>query len=270
MARRVIPRLLLLVIAAAMALGCAARVGPPASPPSEPVLFAVVSWNMHVGRGDLARLVDDLTSGRLAGLPVRDYVLLLQEAVEDGPHDVHHFADAHDLMAAFAPVRTHRDRTTGNAIVATRPLDDARPIVLPVERQPRGAIAADLTVAGERLFVVSAHLENRLPLWRGGFFAERARGRQADALLDALPADGPGVIGADLNTMLGPGEPAWRAVAARFPDTPDGMLKPTFRGRLTLDHLFFDLPEGWRAHRTVATDRYGSDHHPVVGLVWGS
>jgi hypothetical protein len=48
------------------------------------------------------------------------------------------------------------------------------------------------------------------------------------------------------------------------------MLGPTFRGRLTLDHPFFDLPEGWRAHRTVAADRYGSDHYPVVGLIWGS
>jgi hypothetical protein len=43
---------------------------------------------------------------------------------------------------------------------------------------------------------------------------------------------------------------------------------PTFRDRLVLDHLFFDLPDGWRAERRVVADRYRSDHHPVLGLLY--
>ena len=66
--------------------------------------------------------------------------------------------------------------------------------------------------------------------------------------------------------MLGPDEPAWRALIARFPDTPDEP-EPTFRDRLVLDHLFFDLPDGWKVIRQVVRDRYGSDHHPVVASV---
>ncbi len=53
------------------------------------------------------------------------------------------------------------------------------------------------------------------------------------------------MVGGDFNTMLGPDEPAWGALLARFPDTPD-KPEPTFRDRLVLDHLFFDVPDGWR------------------------
>src|SRR5262249_27927213 len=41
----------------------------------------VVTWNTHVGAGDLAALVDALRSGGLTGTPAADFVLLLQEAV---------------------------------------------------------------------------------------------------------------------------------------------------------------------------------------------
>jgi endonuclease/exonuclease/phosphatase family metal-dependent hydrolase len=115
--------------------------------------------------------------------------------------------------------------------------------------------------------VVSTHFENRLSWLRGGIFGDRARGRQAEALLRALP-DGPGILGGDINTLLGPAEPAWRLLAMRFPDTPTHDADPTFRERLTLDHVFFDLPDGWTSSRRVIEDRYRSDHHPVLGMVF--
>ena len=41
-----------------------------------------VSWNVHVGSGDIRAFVKDLTSGdHTEGRPVRHYVLMLQEAV---------------------------------------------------------------------------------------------------------------------------------------------------------------------------------------------
>jgi len=85
------------------------------------------------------------------------------------------------------------------------------------------------------------------------------------ALIAALPP-GPGIVGRDMNTILGPHDPAWRTLLARYPDTP-ARPGPTFRERLVLDHLFFDLPDGWRATRTVLTDRYWSDHRPVLGVI---
>ena len=72
-----------------------------------------------------------------------------------------------------------------------------------------------------------------------------------------------------MNTMLGAAEPAWRVFSERFPDTPADRPRPTFRDRLVLDHLFFDLPDGWAVTRRVVAERYGSDHHPVIGIVTG-
>jgi len=38
-------------------------------------------------------------------------------------------------------------------------------------------------------------------------------------------------------------------------------------GPIVLDHLFFDLPDGWSVTRRVLKDAYGSDHHPVVAVI---
>ena len=170
------------------------------------------------------------------------------------------------LAVFYVPVRISPERTSGNAILSTLPLSNTRTITLPQERQPRSAAAATLDIDGRPLFVVSAHLENRLGFMRG-LFGDYARRRQAEALLQALPSQGDGILGGDMNTMLGPEEPALRVFLQRFPDTPAERPQPTFRERLALDHVFFDLPDGWRASRRVIDERYGSDHHPVVGIV---
>ena len=203
----------------------------------------------------MKRLIADLETGVLTGAPSRDYVLLLQEFPS---RDEGRVASRTNALTLFAsPVRG----ATGNAIISTIPLEDPRTIDLPRERQPRAAVIATVRVGGQELFLVSTHLENRLG-WLRGLFGDRARGRQAEALLRGLPR-GHGIVGGDFNTMLGPDEPAWRALLQRFPDTPD-RPDPTFRDRLVLDHLFFDLPDGWTVNRRVIADQYGSDHHPVI------
>ena len=237
----------------------------PATSADAPPLLAVLTWNLHAGEGDLPRLLDDLASGQLTGAPVHDYVLLLQEAIENGKHDVRAIADARMLSSTFSPVRLTGRGLSGNAIVSTLSLGDVRVVDLPRERQPRAALTATLDLAGQPFFIIDTHLENRLG-WMRGLFGDRARGRQADALLAAIPSPGYGILGGDMNTMLGTGESALRAFLTRFPDTPP-RPEPTFRNRLVLDHLFFDLPDGWTATRRVLPERYGSDHHPVLGLI---
>lgn len=252
--------------AIALVLAGCLRPTPAPLPPTAPVLFAVVTWNLHEGKGDLPRLVDDLTSGRLAGAPARDYILLLQEAIENGEHDVLRFAASRGASAFYSPVRRLDARVTGNGIVSTRPLIAARAIDLPRQRQPRGAIVTTIDIDGRRVFVADAHLENRVAWWRGGLLSDTARGRQVDALLQAVPPTGPAIVGGDFNTWLGPNEPAWQKLARRFPGTREPN-RPTFHDRLTLDHLYFDAPDTWDVRQFVAPDSYGSDHHPVVALV---
>jgi endonuclease/exonuclease/phosphatase family metal-dependent hydrolase len=99
-------------------------------------------------------------------------------------------------------------------------------------------------------------------------FSDTARQQQAEGLLRALPADASGILGGDFNTWLGPNEPAWRALARRFTDTPAWPRLSTFRDRLALDHVFLDLPDGWRASTRVVSEEYGSDHHPVIAVVF--
>jgi endonuclease/exonuclease/phosphatase family metal-dependent hydrolase len=259
----------LIGLLAICAAGCATtRIDGPAEP-GTPADLAVITWNMNAGRGDLSRLASDLASGRLTGTPPLNYVLLLQEATSGVGVDVETLAQQRNLHAFVVPVYEVDGRIRGDAIVGTSPLHDTRGISLPQERQPRMAAFGTISIGGQSLFVVSTHFENRLSWLRGGIFSDTARGRQAEALLRALP-DGAGILGGDLNTLLGPSEPAWRLLAMRFTDTPKEQRDPTFRERLVLDHVFFDLPEGWTARTRVVKDRYGSDHHPVLGMVFRS
>jgi endonuclease/exonuclease/phosphatase family metal-dependent hydrolase len=247
--------------------GCVAR--PPAlavRAAGQHVVMAVVTWNVNAGRGDLRRLLADLREGRLTGSPVSEFVIFLQENIEGGAHDGVAVAREHALSSYFVAVRESDRGISGNAILATRPLLDPHTIDLPRERRVRKAAVATLEIGGSRLFAVCAHLENRLSWLRGALFSDTARGRQAESLVRALP-DGPGLLGGDLNTWLGPDEPALHLLLERFDDTPADRLEPTFHDSLVLDRLFFDLPPRWHASHEVVDERYGSDHHPVVGVI---
>jgi endonuclease/exonuclease/phosphatase family metal-dependent hydrolase len=255
------------VVLSLLVTACATRTQVAPAPLPEPPALAVVTWNVHAGVGNLPRLVDDLTHGRITGTPIRNYVILLQETIAGNQYDVVNFARQRQLFAYFAPVRESDHGTSGNAIVATEQPLEARTIDLPRIRRMRKAIVATFEIEGRPMFIANAHLENRLSWLVGGLFADKARGRQTQALLDVLPP-GPGMVGGDLNTILGPDERTLRLLNERFSDTPAARREPTFHDRLVLDHLFFDLPDGWVATRQVITDRYESDHHPVLGLVF--
>ncbi|MGE0444118.1 MAG: endonuclease/exonuclease/phosphatase family protein [Vicinamibacterales bacterium] len=246
-----------LVLVAALAAACARTPAPHLTP--APPALAVISWNLDEGDGNIEALLADLAAGRIVRPVPGAWVLLLQELTRLPGGLAYSFV---------APVRQLEDgESLGTAIVSSLPLENAHAIRLPQARQPRAAAAATIRVAGTPFLIVSVHLENRGSWWQAGLLSEAGRERQARALLDELPADGPGVLGGDLNTWLGPTEPAWRLLVGRFPDLPPTRRDVTFRDRLVLDHVLFDLPAGWAAERRVLDDRYGSDHHPVLGVM---
>lgn len=263
----------------------------------------IVSWNVHVGAADIDRFVADLRAGRFsAGRPPSGFVLLLQEAVRSSGvpmampvgasaagaiasdaaiehNDVERLADRLGLSVLYAPSmrdgRTargvHHAADRGNAILSTLPLSDAVAIELPGERQRRVAITArvPIDVSGRRsdVSVGVAHLDtlgSPHSLWLFG--AAGARARQATALANALP-NGSAILGADLNSWMGPGEPAVRTLVDLFPSTPRLAHEPTIGGGLVLDYLLFRLPPDWRADATRASERYGSDHYPILGSI---
>jgi endonuclease/exonuclease/phosphatase family metal-dependent hydrolase len=278
----------------------------PSGPRASADSVLVVTWNTRVGGGDIGRFVSQLRRGRLtAGEPVQHFVLLIQEAHRGGAavpglvsagargaaritaspptggrQDIVATAEQLDLNLIYVPSMRNgagvpaEDR--GNAILSTLPLTDATAIELPFEAQRRVAAAANVEVvdaSGRQwsLRVASAHLDNRSRLGRGLATFGPARARQAEALVDALAADTFAVLGGDLNTwFLDVAETAPRILRRAFADTPPGDGLPTHSAgplRRRLDDLFFRGAGSVMSPPVRIEERYGSDHHPLVGWV---
>jgi endonuclease/exonuclease/phosphatase family metal-dependent hydrolase len=280
------------------AVGPPVRIAPLRGPEVFTGPFAVVSWNTHVGAGDLEQLVADLRSGRLtAGRPIAQFVLLLQEVYRAGPdvavpqgraawaaaeqpprrsgarEDVVHAATRLGLGAVYVPsmrngAPRHTDEDRGNAIVSTAALADPVAIELPLERQRRVSIQAAIRVHSTPgdvpVTLVDAHFTNMVMhhVW---LFSVAGRTRQALALAGVLPP-GPMVIGGDFNAWFGFHDAAYREMARLAAPAPGQDRRATF-GPMRLDHLLFRLPDGWRATVRRGEQRYGSDHYPLVAFV---
>lgn len=267
--------------------------------------LVVVTWNTHVGGGDIAAFVTDLRAGKwTGGRPVMHFVLLLQEVHRAGPAvptglpagargaariahegagpDVVEIADRLGLALWYVPSMRNghaadepgEDR--GNAILATLPLSDVAGIELPLEAQRRVATTATVRAtdgAGRAwaLRVTSLHLDNRSRLARGLATFGSARTRQARAVVTALAAEREAVVGGDLNTWSFDAlEDAPHVMRRAFPDAPP-QTKPTFVAAgvvpRRLDHLYFRTDEGGMSAPFRVDARYGSDHHPVLAWV---
>ena len=288
------------------AVGPPVVLSPPEAPPGATDSLAVVVWNAHVGSGSLDRLLDDLSSGALTGSPVDDFVVLLQEVHRAGPDvpvvtssargapaivkcepgversDVREIAERHGLGLFYAPSMRNGEtlhcapEDRGNAILSTRPLTDLVAVELPLERQRRVAVGGTIegvTTSGTpwSLDLFSLHLSNRSKKSR--FFSSFGAGRhrQAEFLARALPDREPAVLGGDLNTWYREAsESAVRLLHERFPSLsalPAGGTCQAGPLSRQVDYLFFRLPGEWSARYEKHDDRYGSDHHPLVGWV---
>ncbi len=233
-----------------LAAWCAA-VGPavvaPAAPGAPAVLdsLAVLSWNVHVGGGDVLGFVGDLRRGEFtAGRPVDDFIILLQEAHHAGPMipdevsdkivprrivDAPPTGERIDIVEASRILGLHlfyvpsmRNGPTGstpvpedrgNAILSTIPLRNLKAMELPFEFYRRVNVAATVsgvTTNGEpwELHACSVHLATRTGFPRYFVSLGTGRLRQAKATVAALP-DSNVVLGGDFNTWaLGSVEPA--------------------------------------------------------------
>jgi endonuclease/exonuclease/phosphatase family metal-dependent hydrolase len=283
------------------------RMPPARDPPSSLEDVAIVGWNVHVGGGDIVRLVEQLKSGALTGQRVPHYVLLLEEAYRAGgglrelPHDVRvprriapHtpgrvrediLSVANRLDAALYYVPSMRNgeeapfEDRGNAILSTLPLEDLLAIELPFTRQRRIAIGAMIRGgaggAAWRLRVVALHLDALAGASRLWIFASGWRATQAKAALTALDAREPSVLGGDLNTwFLGSWERAYRRIERAYPETRATIVprESTKSGRL--DYIFLRLPAAlqsrtWRPEDPcgIGQPKCGSDHRPIVTIL---
>jgi endonuclease/exonuclease/phosphatase family metal-dependent hydrolase len=282
------------------------RMPPARNPPSSPEDVAIVGWNVHVGGGDIVRLVEQLKSGALTGHPVSHYVLLLQEAHRAGggmrelPRDVRApgriaprtsgrtrediLSVANRLDAALYYVPSMRNgaeppfEDRGNAILSTLPLEDLLAIELPFTRQRRIAIGAMIRggagAAAWRLRVVALHLDALAGASRLWIFASGWRATQAKTALAALDQREPSVLGGDLNTwFLGSWERAYKRIEDAYPETRTTIVPEASTKSGRLDYIFLRLPPGlesrtWRPNDPCGTGqpKCGSDHRPIVSI----
>lgn len=266
--------------------------------------LAVMSWNVWMGRGRLLELVERLRDGTL-GIPADvTPVLLIQEAFRQDhtiPARSNGFA-ARELVTRLRPrqdvvdvartlrwnlryapsMRNGAERSDrGNAILTPLPLGGVQAIELPFALQRRVAVGATARVAGHTVRLLSAHLDPRGPVgykWLGA----AARGHQMEHLLAGLE-DPTVVLGADLNLGRGRAERAWRLLvehgfAHGVPPVPPAW-RHTYHSlpRLVIDYLLVRNRAGAIRSSVVRRvdedpgDRgpnvFGSDHHPLLGLV---
>lgn len=283
-----------------------AGVGPPFVEPRQssddaaPDVPVIVSWNMHVGAGDVEKLVADLRSGTLTGRPVRSFVLLLQEAYRSGADVPSARGDGYSWASAQRPPRTGGERediavttrrlklaafyvpsmrngepgvTTedrGNAILSSLPLSDLTAIELPLEHQRRVALGVTVTVTppgggAMPLRLVCTHFTNMV-MHHLFVLSESGRFRQARALTKVLPAEGPLIVGGDFNAWFGYRDAAFKEIARVVPPAAADDRRATF-GPMRLDHVLARLPPGWRMSVKRAGHKYGSDHYPLIAVL---
>lgn len=266
--------------------------------------FVTISWNAHLSEGQLPALIEELRSGAFTnGRPVTHFALLVQELYRRGDSvppfdrrdrsafaitprdpnsaDVEDYAASLGLSFLYVPsmrngAELREDR--GNAIISTEPLHDPIAIELPLARQRRVAVGAGVdvrTAAGvvQRLELINAHLEP-LSAPRTLWLFKNPRGRQVRGILDWL--EGPRyqrdtvagvVLGGDFNTVMGGDrEDGYRHARAWSTSLRSEDRRRThMMGRL--DYLFFRLDDGWSASTQRLDRKFGSDHHPVLGIM---
>ncbi len=252
----------------------------------------LVSWNTAVGDADIVGFVRSVRQNN------EPLVLLLQEVYRGGPavpsdldarsayagrlgdsertelREIEDVGRALGLGVYYVPSMRNggmkSDEDRGNAILSSLPLTSLQAIELPFERQRRVAIAATIegrTTTGEPWHVrlVSAHLDNMAGAKRVWIGSEYGRARQARGLTALLDGSEPTVLAGDFNTWFGFADQAYVETARSFPQTQVSDRRPTFRGLLRLDHVFYRLAPGWRLDVHRGASRFGSDHYPLVG-----
>jgi endonuclease/exonuclease/phosphatase family metal-dependent hydrolase len=267
----------------------------------------VLTWNAHLAEGRLPELIDGLRQGALTdGQPVHHFVLLVQELYRRGPEvpaftagmraafgikardprapDARDYARTLGLSMLYVPsMRNGADmlEDRGNAILSTEPLVDALALELPFERQRRVAVGGSITVstaAGPmRLNVLNTHLE---PLSAPSLLwvFRNPRRRQVAALLDLLRSprfDNDAavvgtVLGGDFNTIQGGAEEDAYVYAREWSVSLAEEDSRTTHQMGRLDYLFFQLDPDWLARTARVDEKFGSDHHPVVGRFFGN
>ncbi len=220
----------------------------------------VAAYNVRMGYGMSGRF-EARGVARLLSTQRADVILLSEVdrgwLLNGGQDQLRILARMLGMHAAFGPAA---DPVWGDAILSRAPLSRVHNEPFPSYGAVTGAqaLVATTTVRGQRLTVISTHLQPD----SGGTDDTVRQARRLAALMTAQ--NGAVVAGGDLNTA--PGSEAWRALVATGYADALAPARPLFTSRADdpveeIDHLFVRglTPSAPRAIRTQL-----SDHLPVL------
>jgi endonuclease/exonuclease/phosphatase family metal-dependent hydrolase len=256
----------------------------------------VVNWNVHVGHGDVAGLLEKISSlERANGFGKPEFVLLLEESFRHGTDipasagievpsriappdpnlDIQDVARKLGWWLYYAPsmrngggVGLHAE-DRGNAILSSLPLGGLETVELPFAVQRRVALIATIIDAQKqpRLRVAVTHFDTRAPLLHGWIFggpaARNNQARQFVSVLRKFQDDSlPLVVGGDLNTYLG--SKSVIETMSGIGAHADCGNEPTHTWGVKLDHIFANVPADWPGRCVRGDSTFGSDHYPLI------
>lgn len=229
--------------------------------PAGALSLSLASYNIHRCFGTDGRYAPERTAqviealdSDIVGLQEVDMRLLV-----DGRAQLDYFAECLEMYPVPGPNIKGRRGKFGNAMLSRWPVSGVRRIDLTIRHfEPRGAIIANLTVAGQPMRVAVTHL--------GLNAAERRH--QVAGLLAALHEDAnndvPTIVMGDFNEWK-PVRGCLRNIDRRFGDS---LMPRTFPSRLPLlplDRIWVWPTDGLKRLAVYATplSRITSDHLPL-------
>ncbi|HDR9004252.1 TPA: endonuclease/exonuclease/phosphatase family protein [Burkholderia vietnamiensis] len=218
----------------------------------------IATYNIHGGYGAWpARAVERIVA------VIRELdadVIALQEVPLGGtraPDVLAHLRDATGMHAVAGPTIETPERRYGNAVLSRCPIRAARTLDLSFhQREPRGALDADIDCSAGPIRVVATHL---------GLSANE-RSAQVQRLLAAFDTGAmPVILMGDINEWFVRGR-ALQALTTRFRRAPAPRTFPTAWPVFSLDRIWIhpgELLVDVAVHRSMLA-RHASDHYPLV------
>jgi endonuclease/exonuclease/phosphatase family metal-dependent hydrolase len=226
-----------------------------------PATIRVATYNVHAcigtdGRHDPARVARVITELDADVVALQEFTYPASVALDTRTPVVLTTLDRY--QCALGPTRKNLTECFGNALLTRHSLVEVHRIDLSMERrEPRGAVAATIDIAGTRLHVLAAHLGLRVR-------ERRFQIRQILDYLDSVQATQFVVLG-DFNDWL-PGRTVVDVLDERLGHPPRPRSFPTYLPLVSLDRIWVHPRDSLRRLTTHATPlaKRASDHFPVI------